>query len=146
MARDLLPDLISDRPFTQLANLWPNLFAGNVLSDDFSIKGVRIYEENNQLHVEVPVPGLSLDDIEVSLNKGVLWIKGELKEEEKDKKRNFYRFSKRSYSSSIPLPAQIDEKQEPQAVYEDGILKVSLQLAKQAETKKIKVKSGNKKK
>lgn len=40
------------------------------------------------------------------------------------------------------LPAQIDEKKEPQATYQDGILRISLQLAKQGETKKIPIRSG----
>jgi HSP20 family molecular chaperone IbpA len=44
------------------------------------------------------------------------------------------------------LPALIDEAQEPQATYSDGILKISLKLAKPAETKKIAVKPGSSKK
>lgn len=115
-------------------------------NDELSVKGSKIYEENNQLHVEVPLPGLNPEDIEVSLNKGTLWIKGEAKEEEKDKKKKYYRSSKRQYAYSLVLPSQIDEKQEPQAVYENGILKVSLQLAKPAETKKIQVKAKSGKK
>lgn len=102
-------------------------------------------EEKNQLHVEVPLPGLSLNDIEVTLNKGVLFIKGDAKEEEQDKNRKFYRTSRRSYSYSLVLPTQIDEKQEPQATYSDGILKISVQVAKPAESKKIPVKSGSRK-
>ncbi len=105
-------------------------------------RGIRIYEENNQLHVEAPMPGLHADDIEISMNRGTLWIKGEAKEEEKKKK--MYRTSTRKYSYSIVLPSQTDEKQEPQATYEDGIVIVSLQLAKASETKKIHIK--NKKK
>lgn len=88
----------------------------------------------------MPLPGLNLKDFEVSLNKGVLLVKGAAEEE--DKKRKYYRSSKRSYSYSLALPSQIDEKQEPQAVYSDGILNTSLQLTKQGETKKITVKSG----
>lgn len=99
--------------------------------------------------MELPLPGLNLKEIDVSLNKGVLVVNGEVSEEDQQKEnknRKYYRSSKRSYSYSIALPQQIDERQEPQAVYEDGILKVTLQLAKQGETKKISVKAGNKKK
>jgi HSP20 family protein len=110
--------------------------------EDTEHKGIRIYEENNQLHVEAPMPGLSPEEIDISLNRGTLWIKGEAKEEEKKKK--IYRSALRKYSYSIALPSLTDEKQEPQATYEDGILKVSLQLAKVAETKKIQIKSKRK--
>lgn len=151
MERELLPVRVR-----QFANPWSAFFPSSLpnfleedllpLTDDFPAKGVRIYEENNQLHVEVPLPGLNIQDIEVSLNKGVLLVKGEAKEEEKDKKKKFYRFSKRNYSYSLALPTQTDEKQEPKAFYADGVLNISLQLAKHGETKKISVKAGNSKK
>lgn len=144
MARSFLPELL-ERPLSQFPNLW-RMLEGDTTSEDFGIGGLRIYEENNQLHVEVPLPGLNPNDIEVSLSKGILWIKGETKEEEKNKNKKFYRFAKRSYSSSVALPVEIDDKQDPQATYQDGILKISLQLPKQGETKRITVTPGNSKK
>lgn len=143
---ELLPEYMLNAPFRQFPGIFSNLVHGDLLSQDFAVKGARVYEEGNHLHVEVPIPGLSLDDIEVSLNKGTLRIRGESKKEEEDKKRKFYRSSERNYSYSLTLPAQIDEKQEPQAIYENGVLNVSLQLAKEGETKKIPVKSGAPKK
>lgn len=151
MTQNLLPEIF-DRPFRSfpnpwqnwLMNPWQNLLDADFMPQEFSTNGVRIYEDNNQLHIEVPLPGLNLKDIEVSLNKGVLLVKGAAEEEEKDKKRKYYRSSKRSYSYSLTLPTQIDEKQEPQAVYSDGILNISLQLAKKGDTKKITVKSAKK--
>lgn len=115
----------------------------DLFPETVSNKGVRVYEESNQLHVEMPLPGLKPENIEVSLNKGVLMVRGKMEEEQQDKKRKFYRSSKREYSYSMVLPAQIDEKQEPQANYENGILKISMPVAKQSETKKISVKTGN---
>lgn len=124
------------------SNLWSNFFS----EANPNLKGIRMFEENNKLHVEVPLPGLNLDNIEVSLHNGLLWIKGESKEEQRDKNRKIYSYSKRDYSYSLGLPTQIDESQSPQAVYEDGILKVFLQLAKQSKVHKIPVKSGKNKK
>ncbi len=134
-----------DRAFPSLwshlsTNNWP-FSDDDFFPDEVSLKGVRIYEENQKLHVEVPLAGLNADEIEVNLNQGVLWIRGESKKEE-EKNKKFYRSSKRQYSYSIALPTQIDEKEQPEATYADGILKVSLRLAKQSETKKISVKSG----
>lgn len=143
MTLNLLPEIF-DRPLKSFPSLWQNLLGEDFLPREHATNGVRIYEDNNQLHVEIPLPGLDLKDIEVSLNKGVLLVKGEAEEKEEDKKRKYYRSSKRSYSYSLSLPTQIDEKQDPQAVYVDGILNISLQLAKQGETKKITVKPGKK--
>lgn len=151
MTQNLLPEIFN-RPFRSFSspwqnwNLWQSLLDEDFFSREFSTNGVRIYEDNNQLHVEVPLPGLDLTDIEVNLNKGILLVRGSGEEKEEDKKRKYYHSSKRSYSYSLALPTQIDEKQEPQAVYVDGILKISLQLAKQGETKKITVTAGNSKK
>ncbi len=148
MSLNLLPDIL-DRPIRQFPNLWstlPTNLLGNFFEEDYFDRGVRIYEEKDQLHVELPLPGLSLKDIEVSLSKGVLLVRGQSTEEEQDKKRKTYRSSKRNYSYSLSLPTQIDEKQEPQAIYVDGILNISLRLARQGETKKITVKAGSSKK
>lgn len=136
MSRNLPDPFFSrfHRPWDLLPN-WDN----DVETEN---QGVRIYEENNQLHVEVPMAGLKAEEIDISLNRGTLWIKGESKEEERKKK--FYRTSQRKYSYSLVLPSQIDEKLEPHATYEEGILKISLQLAKTAETKKIQIKSKKK--
>jgi len=142
------PERFLDKPLAGFRSLWPTLFGEDFfnLSEDLTSRGARIYEEDNKLIVEAPLPGLNANEIEVNLHKGTLWIRGESKEEESDKKKKFYRSSRRSYSFSFALPKQIDEKQEPQATYNDGILKVSLNLSKEAQPKKIPVKAGNNKK
>lgn len=148
MTRNLIPERFVNRAVVRFPQFLTNLFDEDFLAPSEAISGggISIYEEGNQLHVDVPLPGLSSSDIDVSLSKGVLIIRGEVKSEEEDKKRKYYRSSQRSYSYSVALPIQTDESKEPQAVYENGILKVLLQISKQAETKKISVKAGNSKK
>lgn len=150
MTMNLLPELL-DRPLRQFPTLLPNLISSpwsNFFDTELfpQDRGIQIYEKENRLHVEMPLPGLNFKDIEVTLNHGVLKVEGKSEEKEEDKKKKFYRSSSRSYSYCLTLPTQIDEKQEPQAIYSDGILNISLQLAKQGDTKKIAVKSGNGKK
>src|SRR2546423_15170289 len=76
---------------------------------------ISIYEEKNNLVVEAPLPGLKSENIEVNLNNGVLWIKGDKKEETSDKDKKFYQKSQSTFSYRIALPEQVDEKQEPKA-------------------------------
>lgn len=146
-----LPDIFN-RPLKQFPNLisnflsnpWPNLFEDDVAGAG----GVQIYEEGNELHVEMPLPGLDSKDIDISINKGVLIVRGECKEEKTDEekdKRKFYSSSKRRYSYSVALPTQVDEKQEPEAFYNDGILSLSFKLAPKEDMKKVNIKPGNKK-
>lgn len=145
MSYSLIPKRLSNRllnsPLARFPNLWDD-FAEEfkeLASDQYDID---IYEdENNALHIDVPMPGLKAENIEVNLNRGILWIKGEQKEEERDKSKKFYRKSRRTYSFQIPVPVQTDEKQEPKAEYKEGIVKISLQKAKQEESKRITVKS-----
>ncbi|BBI18294.1 Hsp20/alpha crystallin family protein [Neochlamydia sp. S13] len=105
-------------------------------------QGLTIYEDkNNNIVVEAAMPGLNPEEIEINLNKGVLWIKGEKKEEESDRDKKFYRRSMRSFSYSVALPEQVNDREEPQASYKDGVLQISFQKAKSSEAKRISVKS-----
>lgn len=144
--KSLLPEIIDmpKRLFSSFMTPWANFLEENW--PQAATSGVRIYEQDNQLHVEAPLPGLSFKDIDVHLNNGILFISGNSREEEKDKKKQFYRSSTRQYSYSIPLPKQIDEKQEHHATFADGILKITFPLSKKSEAKKITVKSGQSKK
>ncbi len=126
-------------------NFMPDLFKDDLFPESSSTMSARVYEENNQLHVEVPVPGMNLEDIEVRVNKGVLSVKGHVDEEENDESRKYYSSSQRDYSFSISLPDDINEKQKPQVVYTDGILKVSMQLVKHDKSGKISVRTEEKK-
>ena len=154
MARSLLPELL-DRPFSRLAGLGQlsqvpffsnlqNCGLEDSLLPNFACHGVRVFEEGNDLRVEVPVPGLTCDQIEVSINRGVLFVKGQSCEEEEceERGRRYYQQARRDCSRSIVLPTQVDEKQEMQASLENGILNITLRLARQAETTKIPVRAG----
>jgi HSP20 family protein len=106
-------------------------------------QGLTIYDEKNNIVVEAALPGLKSEEIDINLNKGTLWIKGEKKEEATDKDKKFYKKSVRSFSYSIALPEQVDENQEPEASYKDGILKISFPKAKTSEAKRINIKKNN---
>lgn len=103
---------------------------------------IDISSDDKNVYVKVPVAGLDPNDVETSLENGVLWIKGEKQEKKQDKDRKIYRESKRSYSYRIALPEQIDETKESSAKINKGILEVTLPKAKQSQSKKIQIKNG----
>lgn len=144
----LIPEDFFNRPISQfLPRMFNGLFPSMEAFANFTNQQVRIYEENNQLHVEVPAPGLNPKDIDIRLNDGSLQIKAESTEEENDKKRKFYRKSSRSYFNVIALPTKIDAKALPQANYSNGILNISLklpQISERSESKRISVNAGAK--
>jgi HSP20 family protein len=89
------------------------------------------------------LPGVEPWDIDISLTKDALTIKGEKKQEKEDKGKDSYRME-RSYGSftlTIPLPAEIDTDK-AKAEFKKGVLTISLPETVKAikETKKIPVK------
>jgi HSP20 family protein len=103
--------------------------------------GLTVSEDDDHIEVEAHLPGLKPEDIEITFENGMLWIKGERREEQKDKKKKFYRKASRAFSYRIQIPGSVNEKKEPEASYKDGMIKVIFEKLKQNKSKKIPVKS-----
>ncbi len=91
---------------------------------------VDVAESAKEVMVSVELPGLDEEDIDVSLARDVLTIRGEKRREEEERDRNYYR-AERSYgtfSRSVPLPAQVDATR-VDAVFRKGVLNVTLPKA-----------------
>lgn len=88
---------------------------------------VNVTETNNGVQVTAELPGVDEKNVEVSINRGLLTIKGEKKQESEEKKEGFYRME-RSYGTfhrSIPLPQEVDTDQAT-ATFKNGVLTVAL--------------------
>ena len=106
-----------------------------------SNSGISISEDEARVYITASTPGLDEKDIEVTFDKGVLWIKGEKKEVEDDKKKKYYRRSETSFSYRIAVPGDIDVSKDPDAEYKNGVMTVSFPKSPQSQPKKISVKS-----
>lgn len=106
------------------------------LQEFSSPSGLSVSEDDQHVYIEAAIPGVRNDEIEMIFDKGVLWIKGEKKEESEDKKRKYYRKAMHSFSYRIAVPGHLDETKEPHAVCKNGVLKVSFQKAKKGMTSK----------
>ncbi len=105
---------------------------------------VDVVDTGKSVNVSVELPGMDEKDIEVTLTKDALTIKGEKKEEKEEKGKDWYR-SERSFGSftrSIALPEGIDAEG-GEASFKKGVLTVKLPKTKEAmkEAKKIAVKA-----
>jgi HSP20 family protein len=105
---------------------------------------VNVVEGDKEIKVSAELPGMDEKDIEVSLTKNVLTIKGEKKEEKEDKGKNYYKMERSygAFSRTIPLPVEIDIDK-AKAQFKKGVLTITLPKSPKAikETKKIPVKS-----
>lgn len=100
---------------------------------------LAISEDDKKVYVEAAVPGINPSDIEVTFDKGIVWIKGETKEEESKKK--YYRKATSSFSYRVAVPGEIDHTTEPEATCKNGVMTVAFTKAEKAQPKKIAVKS-----
>ena len=92
-------------------------------------------EDEQAYHIEVELPGIDKEDVDVSYCDGLLTISGEKREEKEEKKRDYYR-KERSFGAFrrvVPLPGAIDESK-IHASFKRGIL--SIDLPKTDESKK----------
>ncbi len=131
-------------------DLIPRSFLGSsrisdIFEDDWSSflpsSGLSVSEDDKKVYVEAAIPGLEPKEVDVTFDKGVLWIRGNKHEEEKDEQKKFYRKASSSFSYRIAVPGDIDESKDPEATHKNGIMKVSFHKKPQVEPKKIAVKS-----
>jgi HSP20 family protein len=105
---------------------------------------VDVTENDKEVKVIAELPGLTEQDVEVSLSNDVLTISGEKKHEKEDKGENYYRME-RSYGSfqrAIPLPVEV-QSDKVEATFKNGVLTVTLPKSPQAtqNRKKITIKA-----
>lgn len=93
----------------------------------FNAPAVNIHETNEAYHLEVSAPGLNKDDFKVNLDKGLLTISYEKKNEQEN---NDYKTRRREFSiANFKRSFSVDEKINADAIeakYDNGILKLLL--------------------
>jgi HSP20 family protein len=101
---------------------------------------IDVFEKGDNFVVKVELPGMKQEDIDVSVSEDTLTIQGERKQESSTKDEDYYRseIAYGSFHRGIALPSSVDAKN-IEAVYEDGILRVTLQRAAGAKPKKVNV-------
>jgi HSP20 family protein len=99
-----------------------------------------VHDEKDNLVVQVELPGMKKDEIDISLHDGVLTVTGERKSEREQKEGETFRSERYfgKFQRSITLPSQVDSGK-VKAAYKDGVLTVSLPKAEAAKPKQIAV-------
>ena len=92
-------------------------------------------------YLEIDLPGVKKENIDISVNDGILTISGERKLEKKEEKENYTRiesfFGRFERSFKLPADADLDNIE---AKYEDGVLKIFIPKKQKPEGKKIEIK------
>lgn len=98
------------------------------------VPAVNITELETGFDIELAVPGLKKEDFKINVDKNVLTVAAEVKQEEATEGKNYSKkeFSYNSFSRSFTLPESVDQNN-IEAGYTDGILKLT--VAKKEEAK-----------
>ena len=104
---------------------------------------VEITENDKAYTVKAKLPGVEKEDVDITVENGVLTIKGkkESKTEEKDEKVHRTECSYGSFVRSFTLPHSV-KPDDVDAEYKDGILHMTLPKSEEAMPKQIEVKVG----
>jgi Molecular chaperone (small heat shock protein) len=97
------------------------------------------YEDEHGFHVEVAVPGLSRQDMELVFEDGVLTVKGNVRAMASRIRRYFaHEIGWGAFSRSFRLPTYIDPEK-VSASYKDGILTMALPKREEAKARRIEI-------
>lgn len=112
---------------------WPDV-------ESFSPR-INLSENNKNIVVDVDLPGVNQDDIDVEVSDNSLIISGKTEKEEEEENKKFYRYERESGSfyREILLPAKVDEKKAV-AKMKDGVLEIILPKVNKNGNFRIKVK------
>ena len=103
---------------------------------------MEIVEKDDALLVTAELPGVKKDDVDITLEEGILTIRGEKKEEiTKDEKDNKFHMWERKYGSfqrSFTLPNEV-EAEKIAAKFDNGILTLTLPKTEKAKVQGRKI-------
>jgi HSP20 family protein len=133
-------------PLMRALNRWPTVWEDDDLLDvTTATNNLDVYETEDEVVVKANVAGVPVEKVDVTFEKGVLWIKAEREEEKTDEERQHYSRSSWNYSYRVAVPGMIDYNQEPNAEVEDGVITVSFKKAEASKPKRLSVKARGKK-
>jgi HSP20 family protein len=102
-----------------------------------------ISERKDAYLVTVELPGLKPEDLDITMEDGLLTIQGERQFTQESSEQQFHRVERRygAFRRSITLPAHVTAEG-IQASFEDGVLQILVPKAEEAKAKRIQVRPG----
>ncbi len=145
----MLPDLWNDPvlapmtggPINRLASIFDRALGdGSPFGEARGVVPMAMWEDEDHIHVEAELPGMADKDLDITVQGGMLVIRGERKpgpgRAHLDGGRCFARFER-----AITLPAAVTTDG-VQAELKDGVLSLALPRAPEAKPRKIPLKAG----
>lgn len=128
------PSIVNDFLRGDLSD-WMNLDFPEM---NITVPAMNVIESEDNFTIEVAAPGMQKEDFKVNLDRNILTISSERKEERNsdgEGKFNRREFSYQSFQRSFNVPDNMVEGDKIEAKYKDGILYVT--LPKKEEAKRV---------
>jgi HSP20 family protein len=139
---DPFQDLQSFRDeMNRTLNRWFSREEGDEPTPRRWMPALDVTESKDAYHIDVEVPGLRPEDINVTVDQGMLTVQGERRSEEEKGDRSYHRVERRygAFRRSISLPRDVDASR-VQANYDNGVLRLEVPKSEGAQAKRIEVK------
>ena len=135
-----------DRIFDEFPPRFPAAYLGTRYLASMPIPALEMKATDKQYRLSVEVPGVPIEDIELSVEDDMLVIKGEKKEQHEEKERD-YSLSERSYGAferriSLPQDAEVESIK---ASSENGVVSILIPRDHKLASKQRKIKISTKK-
>jgi HSP20 family protein len=107
---------------------------------ELNMPRVDIIDRDTEIVVKAELPGVSKEDIDLSITDNTVTIKATTSHEEKEEQDNYYRceISRGSFSRTIALPGDIDAES-AKASFSDGILELTMPKMEKSHRKNISI-------
>lgn len=104
---------------------------------------LNVMKVDNSYVVTAEIPGMHAENLDIKVEGDTLTIKGERKPENLGEGLSYHRKERASgtFQRSLTLPSNV-EPDEVKANYEDGVLTITLPMAKSAQPKQIAITTG----
>lgn len=124
-------------PFVDLIR-FDNLF--DDLYDRSQFPAVDMREGDDKIYINAELPGMDDSNVKIEVEKNILTVKGE-RREERTEKGKYYRkeIKSGSFTRSFSLPANI-ETDKIEATFDKGILRISVPKAPEKVPKLVEIK------
>lgn len=123
---------LADWPFEDVAE-------DGLLGDDWA-PAIDLKESGKQYVVKADIPGVDPEDIDVTLENGILTIRGQRQEERREDKESWHRLERfaGSFSRQFHLPDAAEDGIE--AKMNKGVLEIHIPKSEAAAARKIEIK------
>lgn len=114
--------------------------SGNGGEGPWGLARMEVWEDDQNVCVEAELPGVKAEDVDITLEGGMLTIRGEKKETHQDKQASYHYRSRRygQFLQQLQLPSSLDPSKIT-ANLKDGVLRVQIEKRPEVKPRRIEV-------